>query len=133
VESQGTFLIVDDTAPPITTLFQNFPNPFPNSATGQQTTCIWFDLAVAGVTGLDILDLRGHVVRSFIPVAGFGPFLVAGRYGRPGPPGPGSCDPRLQWDGTARDGRVVPAGIYLIKLASPEGTFFKRIVFLGSP
>jgi subtilisin family serine protease len=131
VESLGTFIIVDDTAPPITTLFQNFPNPFPSSSTGQSTTCIWFDLAVAGVTGLDILDLRGHVVRTLIPRDGFGPFLVAGRFGRAGPPGPGACDPRVQWDGTAEDRRVVPAGIYLVKLATSEGTFFKRIVFLG--
>jgi hypothetical protein len=128
-ESSSTFVIVDDSVPPVTTLFQNFPNPFPQGA-AQPTTCIWFDLSVPGYATLDILDVRGLLVRSLIPTTGLGPFLQAGRYGRP-PPGGTGCDPRLSWDGTATNGSTVPAGIYLAKLTTPAGTFFKRIVFRG--
>ncbi len=130
-ESEGTFVIIDDTVPSVTLLFQNFPNPFPNPTTGRRATCIWFDLAVGGETRLDVLDVRGHVVRTLIPGPTFPARLDAGRYGRPDVGQTGSCDPNLQWDGTAADGSTVPQGIYLIRLVAPEGTFFKRAVFMG--
>jgi subtilisin family serine protease len=130
-ESEGTFVIIDDTVPTVTLLFQNFPNPFPNLSTGRLETCIWFDLAEGGETRLDILDTRGHVVQTLIPSATFPARLDAGRYGRPDVGQTGSCDPNLQWDGLAADGSRVPQGIYLIRLVAPEGTFFKRIVFMG--
>jgi hypothetical protein len=92
---------------------------------------MWFDLATEGRVRLDVLDARGHIVREFVPGSEFGSQLPAGRYGRPdGDPG-GSCDPRLEWDGTATDGRVLPQGIYLVRLVTPDGTFTKRIVFMG--
>ncbi len=131
-ESEGTFVIIDDSVPAVTLLFQNFPNPFPNRTTGQRTTCIWFDLAQGGETRLDILDTRGHVVRTFVPGPAFSSNLDAGRYGRPAVGQSGSCDLNLQWDGTAADGSTVPQGIYLVRLVAPEGTFFKRIVFMGA-
>ncbi|HEX9729655.1 MAG TPA: S8 family serine peptidase [Gemmatimonadales bacterium] len=131
--SLGTFVIVDDSAPLITTLFQNFPNPFPNPAIGRTTTCIWFDIATEGVVRLEILDIRGHVMRRLVPGDGLGPFLRPGRFGRPPTgDGVGRCDARLEWDGTDADGHPVPAGIYLIKLQTPDGTFFKRIVYRGT-
>ena len=130
-ESRGTFLIVDDSAPPITLLFQNFPNPFPNTVTGQQSTCVWFDLAVTSAVRLDILDIRGHQVRTLIPSDQFSSTLPPGRYGRPPTGGVGSCDPRLSWDGSLSAGSFVPRGIYLIRLKTDEGPFFKRAVFMG--
>lgn len=130
-ESQGTFLLIDDSAPSTTLLFQNFPNPFPNGATGGLTTCIWFDLRVPGRVRLDVLDVRGHIVRNLVPGAEFSGTLPAGRYGRPAVGAFGQCDPRFAWDGRADDGGVVPQGIYLIRFVSPEGTFFKRAVFMG--
>lgn len=129
-ESQGAFVVVDGSIPPVTLLFQNFPNPFPNPAIGLSATCFWFDLATTGTVRLEILDLRGHLVRKLIPPAFTDP-LPAGRYGRPGPAGGGRCDPALEWDGRAEDGAFVPRGIYLAKLVTPDGTFFKRIVFRG--
>ena len=129
VESEGSFVIVDDTAPSTTLLFQNFPNPFPNPAVSGDRTCIWFDLATAGTVRLDILDLQGHQVRNLIPGANLPPVLRPGRYGRSS--GAGPCDPDMEWDGTAQNGNMVPQGIYLAKLTTPDGTFFKRIVFLG--
>jgi hypothetical protein len=130
-ESRGTFTIIDDSAPPLTTLFQNFPNPFPQPAAGQLATCLWFDIAVEGAVSLEILDVRGLLVRQVLPSAGLGPILPPGRYGRP-EPGTAGCDPRFAWDGTTDRGASVSAGVYLAKLTTPEGVFFKRIVFLGT-
>ncbi len=132
VGSQGTFVIIDDTAPLATLLFQNFPNPFPNRQVGRTSTCIWFDLAEAGEVRLDILDVRGHVVRPMVPGSDFTSILQPGRYGRPAGGDPTSCDPRLEWDGTAVDGSTVPRGIYVARLVTPAGVFTRRIVFMGA-
>jgi len=130
-QSRGTFVIVDESAPPVTTLFQNFPNPFPRPAAGQLATCLWFDLAVEGVVQLEILDVRGLVVRRLLPVSGAtDPILRPGRYGRPDPGGSG-CGPEFAWDGTTDRGEPVNPGVYLARLTTPDGTFVKRIVFLG--
>lgn len=130
VPSGGSFLVLDPTLPPATLLYQNFPNPFP--AAGRDSTCIWFDIAVTGLAELMVLDLRGNIVRRFVPGADFPPILLAGRYGRNTAGGP-SCDPRLAWDGRADDGRTVPAGVYLCRLKAGGNVYFKRIVFLGRP
>jgi subtilisin family serine protease len=132
VGSQGTFVITDDSAPLATLLFQNFPNPFPNRQVGSTTTCIWFDLADAGEVRLDVLDVRGHVVRRMVPGTEFASILQPGRYGRAAGGAPTSCDPRLEWDGTAGDGSIVPRGIYVARLVTPTGTFTRRIVFMGA-
>jgi hypothetical protein len=126
--SAGTFLILDPALPRTTLLYQNFPNPFP--AAGRDVTCLWFDLAAAGAVELELLDLRGSLVRRLVPGPDFSALLAAGRYGR-GPPGGPTCDPRLSWDGTAADGRTLPGGVYLVKLKAAGRTFFRRIVFLG--
>ncbi len=132
-ESQGAFVVANGSVPPVTLLFQNFPNPFPNPAVGEPTTCFWFDLAHPGVVRLEILDVRGHLVRTLIPSDPFPEPLPAGRYGRPGGAASGRCDRNLQWDGRAEDGRDVLRGLYLAKLTTPDGVFFKRIVYLGAP
>jgi hypothetical protein len=132
-ESRGAFVVANGSVPPVTLLFQNFPNPFPNPAIGEATTCFWFDLAHSGEVRLEILDLRGHLVRTLIPSDAFTEPLPAGRYGRPGGAASGRCDSNLQWDGRTEDGRDVLRGIYLAKLVTPDGVFFKRIVFLGAP
>lgn len=119
-----------DTLPRATLLFPNFPNPFP--AAGQEVTCLWFDLSATGAVELQILDLRGHLVRRLIPGPDFHGILPAGRYGR-GDAGGSTCDPRLTWDGTTSDGRIVPPGVYLTKLNASGRSFFRRIVFRGRP
>jgi subtilase family protein len=128
VPSEGVFMVVDGSIPPTTLLYQNFPNPFP--ASGRDSTCLWFDLAATAVVELEILDLRGHVVRRFVPGPDLPAILTAGRYGRSGPGGP-TCDFRLMWDGRADDGREVPAGVYLYKFKAGGIIQFKRIVFRG--
>lgn len=130
IRSQGSFLVVDLGMPTATLLYQNFPNPFP--AAGRDSTCLWFDLAIAGNVQLDILDLRGNRVRRFVPGPDFPGVLGPGRYGRgSGGGGGGICDPRLMWDGRADDGHPLPAGVYLAKLKAPGLLIFKRIVFRG--
>jgi len=126
--SLGSFLVVDGSIPAATLLYQNFPNPFPGS--GRDATCLWFDVATTGLVELEILDLRGNLVRRFVPGPDFPPILPAGRYGR-GQPGGATCDPRLTWDGRAGDGRLLPAGVYLYKLKALGTVQFKRIVFRG--
>src|SRR2546426_9231288 len=128
IRSQGSFLVVDLGMPTSTLLYQNFPNPFP--AVGRDSTCLWFDLAIAGNVQLDILDLRGNRVRRFVPGPDFPGVLGPGRYGR-GSGGGGICDPRLMWDGRADDGDPLPAGVYLAKLKVAGLLVFKRIVFRG--
>ncbi len=115
VQSASTFVIRDANAPLATTLFQNFPNPFPTARVA--STCIWFDLRVQSDVSLDVFDLRGNHVARILPGRGLGvgSTLPAGRYGRSDPQSDSGCDPRLTWDGRADDGRVVPAGVYLIR------------------
>jgi hypothetical protein len=131
VDSEGSFVIVDESLPTATLLFQNFPNPFPDLAAGVTSTCIWFDLAEDDEVTLDILDMRGHIVRNLVPTTVFPRTLPAGRYGRGQSGSTGRCDPRLEWDGTAANGSYVPRGIYPVRFKTAKGTFFKRIVFLG--
>ncbi|MGE5744728.1 MAG: S8 family serine peptidase, partial [Gemmatimonadota bacterium] len=128
ITSPAPFLVLDAATPPATLLYQNFPNPFPTPTTA--ATCIWFDLAQPGEVTLEILNLRGGVVRRLIPGSDFPAFLPAGRYGR-GNTGTGLCDPRLTWDGRADDGAWLPAGVYLYKLKFGGVIQFKRIVYRG--
>jgi hypothetical protein len=114
-------------APAATLLYQNFPNPFPTAASA--TTCVWFDLSATGVVTLDVHDLRGNRVRRLFPAPGEGAQLAAGRYGR-GPGGAG-CDGRFTWDGTARDGRRAPSGVYLLRLRTDDVALVRKIVFAG--
>ena len=118
--------------PPRTTnLYQNFPNPFP--AGGTLTTCIWFDLAQTADVLVQVLDVRGNVVRTIVPSAEIPTRQPAGRYGRLTgniPDGFG-CDDRFTWDGVASDGRTVPAGVYLLRMRADGTEVTRRMLFLG--
>ncbi|HEU4564034.1 MAG TPA: hypothetical protein VFS05_05285 [Gemmatimonadaceae bacterium] len=130
VQSRATFVIVDPAQPIATLLYQNFPNPFPSAAVS--STCIWFDLRQSGDVRLEVFDLRGSLVRTLIPSAELPARMAAGRYGRASLTGtPGGCDPRLTWDGVARDGRVVPSGVYLLRLVADGRTQIRKMVFRG--
>lgn len=130
--SLGSFVVIDNSTPFTTLLFQNFPNPFPNISLGGFRTCIWFDLADSGLVTLDILDIRGHRIKNLVPGNGFPDRLEAGRYGRPASSDPSRCDIRLEWDGTDESGTPMPPGVYLYKLNTVRETLFKRIVFRGN-
>jgi hypothetical protein len=117
--------------PRTTTLYQNFPNPFP--ARGSLTTCIWFDLARSAEVSIQVLDVRGNVVRTLVPAEGIASQLGAGRYGRLTgniPDGFG-CDERFTWDGVASDGGIVPAGVYLLRMRADGAEVVRRMLFLG--
>jgi hypothetical protein len=118
-------------APHTTILYQNFPNPFP--AAGSLTTCVWFDLARTSDVLIQVLDIRGNVVRTLVPSADIAAQQVAGRYGRATgniPDGFG-CDERFTWDGVASDGRMVPAGVYLLRMRADGTEVVRRMLFLG--
>lgn len=129
IRTPASFLVADPSTPPATLLYQNFPNPFPGS--GRDSTCLWFDLASASIVELDVLDLRGALVRRFIPGPDFPAILSPGRYGRGTVSGGPVCDRRLMWDGRTADGRVVAAGVYLYRLRAGGTVQFKRIVYRG--
>lgn len=132
VTSPGSFVVLDDAVPATTLLFQNFPNPFPNVATGAASTCIWFDIARPGEVALEVFDVRGRLVRRLAPSASVPAVLEPGHYGRPPGDLPGTCDPRFQWDGRDETGAFVRAGVYLYRLTAPGFRDAKRIVFLGA-
>ena len=129
VSSRSSFVISPSDKPITTLLYQNFPNPFP--APSSRTTCVWFDLRTPSEVRLMIYDLRGNPVRTIIPGAGLAGILPSGRYGRLNELEGRGCDPRLAWDGTADNGQVVPAGIYLVRLKTDGYESIKKIVFRG--
>jgi hypothetical protein len=118
--------------PPRTTnLYQNFPNPFP--AGGSLNTCVWFDLARTADVLIQVLDIRGNVVRTLVPSGEIQTRQPAGRYGRltGNVPDGFGCDERFTWDGVASDGRTVPAGVYLLRMRADGTEVTRRMLFLG--
>ncbi len=129
IEAPGNFVISSDESPPSTTLYQNFPNPFPISQPEIVTTThIWFDLRTNGPVELAIYDLHGRLVRRLIPAAGcpaqtFGP----GTFGRLA-----GSDPCRQttWDGTDDQGHQMPRGVYLLRLRADGTSQTRHIVYV---
>jgi hypothetical protein len=118
---------VEQGAPAVTLLYQNFPNPFP--AGGRSSTCLWFDLHRTSPVRLTIHGVRGNLVRTLIPAGDLTGNLPAGRYGRG--TDASSCDPRLAWDGRADDGSLVPPGVYLARLHTGTHESVKKMLFRG--
>ena len=130
VSSFATFVIVDATRPLTTILFQNFPNPFPTPTSPR--TCFWFDLAQPALVRLEVFDIRGRLVRIILPAHDLGPSLPSGRYGRASRDGvDAGCDERFSWDGSGEDGRVVPPGVYLVRLSTDGAQSMRKILFRG--
>jgi len=128
VTSVAPFVVTGGANPPVTILYQNFPNPFPNPEEGIQGTRIWFDLATESRVDLGVYDLRGRLVRTLIPGRGCGPVrLSPGLYGRDGP----SSDPciTLTWDGRDDGGRRVSPGVFLLRLRAGGVVGVRRMVF----
>jgi hypothetical protein len=128
VASAAPFVVTGGANPPVTILYQNFPNPFPDAEIGGERTQIWFDLARESEVELAVYDLRGRLVRTLIPGRGCGTVrLPAGLYGREG----ASSDPctTFSWNGRDdRGGRVTP-GVYLLRLRAGGVVDVRRVVF----
>lgn len=126
VGARFPFLVEDPAVPTKTLLYRNFPNPFP--APSSQVTCFWFDIGAGGaMVSIDVVDLRGTLVKRIVTATRFGP----GKYG-PGPTGSGNnCDARFTWNGTSADGRTVPAGVYLLRFNADGKQSFTKMMFRG--
>lgn len=129
VTSAAPFVVTGGENPPITILYQNFPNPFPNEDVAGTETRIWFDLAEESRVDLAVYDMRGRLVRTLIPSRGCGPTtLPPGLYGRESGPPPDPCT-TLTWDGRDDGGRQVGSGVYLLRLQAGGVTEVRRVVF----
>jgi hypothetical protein len=129
VSSSGPFVIISGENPPVTILYQNFPNPFPNSSEGVWETRIWFDLASTSTVELALYDIRGRLVKSLIPGRGCGSVeLPPGLYGREGGPPADPCT-AFSWDGTDNAGSRASPGVYLLRLRAGGVTDVRRVVF----
>lgn len=128
-ESATTFVIADTDVPLATLLYQSFPNPFPTPAA--PAACIWFDLHRPGLVTLEVFDIHGVLVRRLIPGPEIGSTLPAGRYGRQSGWSDTGCDPRMAWDGVGDDGRVVSAGVYLVRMRVGDQQLVKKMLFRG--
>jgi hypothetical protein len=129
VASAGPFVVTGGANPPVTILYQNFPNPFPNLAEGIRETRIWFDLAQRSVVELAVYDMRGRLVRSLIPGRGCGPTeLPPGIYGREDGPSSDPCT-NFAWDGQDEGGRKVSPGVYLLRLRAGSVVEVRRVVY----
>jgi hypothetical protein len=83
--------------------------PLPNPATG--TARVDFALPQAAEVSLRVYDMLGRQVATLAD----GP-LPAGRH-------------QVTWDGAA-GGPVIPAGLYSIRLVTPQGTRTERLIWL---
>lgn len=89
--------------PQATTLEAIYPNPF------NPRTTIEFTLAEAGAVELAVYDLRGRLVK----VLDRQPRAI-GRF-------------QATWDGCDQEGRVMPAGTYICRLATSGGVQAQKL------
>jgi len=122
VSSPGTFVISSDSAPTVTLLYQNFPNPFGRDMRSDRTS-IWFDLAHSSKVRITIYDIRQRMVRRLIPGLLPDGTLAPGAYGRDG---------ALTWDGKDDAGRSVPPGVYVVVFEGDGTRASIKILFKGS-
>lgn len=129
-ESRSQFIVTSTTAPPVTLLYQNFPNPFPHADIGELSTRIWFDVNTTSAVELSIHDLRGRLIRWLIPAAPACGNIVLepGEYGR----STAEPDPCIatSWDGRNSNGELVGRGVYLLRLRAGGTDQVKKIVFI---
>ncbi len=126
VESRGDFLVNTATAPPTTSLYPSFPNPFPRDDLGESSTRFWFDLASDSTrVELTIHDQRGRLVKTLISAATC-PRMQKGQYGRGNEILP--CG-QTSWDGRNERGQIMPRGVYIARLRANTTTSTQRILF----
>jgi hypothetical protein len=131
VQSIAPFVVNSSAEPPSTTLYQNFPNPFPRSDLGTLSTTIWFDLHDRSTVELAVYDIRGRLVRQLIPARGCAAVtLDPGQYGRGGDALASDACILSKWDGRDDDGRFVQRGVYLVRLKAGALSQTRRMLYL---
>lgn len=83
-----------------------YPNPF------SDRTTLTLHLTEAGPATLTVYDVRGRAVATLVDGV-----LAAGEH-------------RLTWDGTAADGRALPAGMYVARLTGSAGHAVTKLTLL---
>jgi len=130
VSSVGTFVIQTADCPTATIFYNPFPNPFGRGALSS-SACFWFDLAHRATVSLTLYDARLRQVRRIVPGPQLNAVLDSGAYGRPSTTDVGGCDPRLEWDGTDQNGRVVPPGLYFVVFQAEGIRVTHKLLFKG--
>jgi hypothetical protein len=101
---------VDDPPPSdlplVTRLREAFPNPF------NPMTTIKYDVSRAGRVTLEVFDLAGRLVQVLVDEP-----LPVGHH-------------EVSWRGTARDGRVVAAGVYFLRLKAADTRDTQRVTLV---
>jgi len=87
-------------------LLPNHPNPF------NPSTTLSFSLARAGHVRLSVYDLAGRLVRT----------LVDGEHE--------AGTHRVVWNGTDATGRAVGAGVYFVRVETPQGSDTRKIALI---
>jgi hypothetical protein len=129
VTSTSSFVVIDETLPRVTLLYQTFPNPFPSLTA--DFACIWFDLAESASVTLDVLDIRTNLVTRIFPRPGGSTApLAPGKYGR-AVNSASLCSGDFTWDGTDQRGRSVIPGLYLLRMRTGGREFVRRMLFEG--
>jgi|SaaInlStandDraft_4_1057021.scaffolds.fasta_scaffold16897_1 hypothetical protein len=87
-------------------LYQNYPNPF------NSVTTIPFYVEEKSIISLDIFDLKGRLIRTFLSKE-----YATGLH-------------TINWDGTDENGNSIPSGLYFYSLESSNKIELKKITIL---
>ncbi len=130
VTSAGPFVVTGAEKPPVTILYQNFPNPFPDTEDGVRETRIWFDLADPSPVELALFDLARQARAAPDPRTGV---RTGGTPSRPIWTGWWSRSRiparNFTWDGRDDSGREAPPGVYLLRLRAGRVVDVRRVVY----
>jgi hypothetical protein len=128
--STATFVIIEPALPRVTLSYQPFPNPFPDLTS--PVTCFWFDVGEGGAdVSLEVLDLRGNMVRAIIPGPDGRGRFTQGRYGRAAPGTGTNCSGAFVWNGTDQSGNTVSPGVYLVRFRANGVSTVRKVLFRG--
>jgi hypothetical protein len=100
-----TEVIVSASAPAVTLLYQNFPNPF------NPVTSIRYQLSKPGHVKLRVYSVAGQLIGTLVDESQQPGFF------------------QLSWDGRNREGRRIASGVYFYRLETPDySKSFKMVI-----
>jgi hypothetical protein len=105
---------VSSDIPNLFSLYPNYPNPFPSlgRGTGNSETTIEYNIANGAAVTLIIYNMRGELVNQL--QNGYQP---AGKYS-------------VRWIGQDNDNRLMPSGIYFLKLQANESIAMRKMILV---